>query len=103
MILTWGLVGLSAIGLGHSIYGCWLFYQLGRGCASGCPLVMGTRYARLLGFPNTYIAVAFFAGLIVWAAIRPAVPLWPVLAATGLSLLCSAYLAWVLLLKLRQT
>lgn len=66
---------------------------------------MSTRYARIFGFPNSVIAIAWFAALGGFAGARlggVAVPLWPVLAGSAASLLMSAFLAWALFAKLKR-
>jgi len=70
-----------------------------------CDLVMTTPYARVFGFPNAIIAAVYYAALVAFAALSLAgvrLPLWPALAAAGLSLVMSAYLAWALFAKLRR-
>jgi uncharacterized membrane protein len=66
--------------------------------------VLGSPDARVFGFPNASISLAYFAALIVFGALRWAkvpVPLWLALAASALSVLMSIYLA-TRLVRLRR-
>jgi uncharacterized membrane protein len=109
--LLWLLAGLAAAGLILSVYLTRMFIRVQRGhevkCVDGsCPIVMKTPYARSLGFPNFYLAIPFYAGLLVFAVLRLAgIAAWlfvPVAIAAGLSVVMSAYLAIALLVKLKQ-
>ena len=105
------LAGLAAAGIILSVYLTGVFLRVQRGqvvkCFDGsCPLVMKTPYARSLGFPNFYLAIPFYGGLLVFAVLRLAgLAAWllvPVAVAAALALVMSAYLAFMLLVKLRQ-
>ena len=109
--LVYLLCGLAAAGLVLSVYLTAMFLRVQRGqavkCFDGsCPLVMKTPYARSLGFPNFYLAIPFYGGLLVFAVLRLAgIAAWllvPVAVAAALALVMSAYLAFMLLVKLRQ-
>ena len=109
--LLWLLAGLAAAGLILSVYLTGMFLRVQRGqtvkCVDGsCPVVMKTPYARSLGFPNFYLAIPFYAGLLVFAVLRLAgLAAWlfvPVAVAAGLSVAMSVYLALALLIKLKQ-
>ena len=109
--LLWILTGLAAAGLVLSVYLTVMFLRVQRGqavkCVDGsCPVVMKTPYARSLGFPNFYLAIPFYAGLLVFAVLQLAgLAAWlfvPVAVAAALSLAMSAYLAFTLLVKLKQ-
>ena len=110
--LLYLLCGLTAAGLVLSVYLTAVFLRVQRGqavkCVDGsCPVVMKTPYARSLGFPNFYLAIPFYAGLLVFAVLRLAgLAAWlfvPVAVAVALSVAMSAYLAFTLLAKLKQT
>lgn len=103
------VAGLS--GLDLSVYLTAVFLRVQRGehvkCFDGsCPIVMQTPDARMLGFPNFYLAIPFYSVLVVFAGLRLAGHaewlFWPVAAAAGLSLAASVRLAYSLLVKLKQ-
>jgi uncharacterized membrane protein len=88
-----------------------MFVRVQRGqavkCVDGsCPIVMKTPYARSFGFPNFYVAIPYYAGLLMFAILRLAgLASWllvPVTIASGLAAAMSAWLAFALLVKLRQ-
>ncbi len=97
----WVLLLVSVAGLALSVYTTYVMSCAG----DSCDVVMTTPYARVFGFPNAVLAAVYYAALIAFAALRlagTALPLWPALAASGLSLVMSAYLAWALIAKLRR-
>jgi len=111
LTLTVILLCLGVSGLALSVYMTVIFLRVQRGQSAQCfdatcPMVMRTPYARTLGFPNTYLALLFYLALVVYSCLRLAgAEAWlfvPVAAATGLSLLMSAYLIYALLVKLKQ-
>jgi uncharacterized membrane protein len=110
-ILLWTLFLLGFWGIALSVYMTILFLRVQRGrevkCFdSACPIVMKTNYAQSLGFPNTYLAIPFYLGVAVFAALRlnGSAEGWfaPIAAASGLSVLMSVYLIYALLVKLKQ-
>ncbi len=111
MVLLWILLALGSAGAVLSIYMTGIFVRVMRGeqvkCIDEvCPIVMKTSYAQSFGFPNSYLAVPFYFTLVVFALLRIAgyAP-WlfvPVAAASALAAAMSAYLAWALLVKLKQ-
>jgi uncharacterized membrane protein len=104
MILDALLLVAAGFGLAVSVWTAW---AMGRPDRRGACPVMKTSFARTLGVPNAWPAALYFAGLAALAADRivrgPAFPLWPALAATGLALAMSAYLAWRLFFTLNET
>jgi uncharacterized membrane protein len=105
------LAGLAAAGVVLSVYLTVLFVRVRRGEAvkcvdNSCPIVMKTPYARSFGFPNFYLAIPFYAGLLAFAVLRlarfAAWLLWPVSIAAVLAFALSVYLAYALLAKLKQ-
>lgn len=104
MILDIPLIVLAFGGLANAVYAVRLTHR----CSNGsCSLVFGTKYARLLGFPNSYLGVGFYLGLMAFGIDRsirgPVLPLWPALAASAVGMLVSVYLAYILFLKLKET
>jgi uncharacterized membrane protein len=111
LVLPLVLLGLGLFGLVLSLYMTSIFVRVERGqavtCADGsCPIVMKTPYSRSLGFPNFYLAIPFYGGLVVFAVLRlvgcAAWLFFPVLVIAVLALAMSLYLAWSLLAKLKQ-
>ncbi|MBI3463207.1 MAG: hypothetical protein HY000_09130 [Planctomycetes bacterium] len=109
--LLYLLTGLAAVGIILSVYLTGVFLRVQRGLAvkcfdGSCPIVMKTPYARSLGIPNFYPAIPFYGGLLVFAVLRLAgFAAWlfvPVAVAAALALAMSAYLALMLLVKLKQ-
>ncbi len=71
-----------------------------------CDFVMSSRFARVFGFPNAALALAYNVALMAFASLRLAhiaVPLWPALAACAASLVMTAYLAFALLVRVKRT
>jgi uncharacterized membrane protein len=94
------LLGVSVASLALSLRTVYLMT-----CASSCDVVMSTPYARVFGFPNAALAAVYYAALIAFCGLRLAgiaVPWWPALAASGLSLVMTAYLAWALTFRVRR-
>jgi uncharacterized membrane protein len=105
------LLVLSLLGLLLSLYMTLIFVRVQRGeqvkCFDGaCPIVMKTTYAQSLGFPNSYLAIPFYAALSIYAAMRLAGQMeWmfmPVVITSAGSVLMSAYLVYALLVKLKR-
>ena len=105
------LLGLGVGGLVLAWYMTAVFVRVRRGesvrCVDGtCPVVMQTPYAQSLGFPNSYLAIPFYALVTLFAALQlTGQGGWlfvPVAAATALSVLMSAYLVYALLWKLQR-
>ncbi len=105
------LLALGAIGLVFTLYMTRVFMRVQRGeevhCVDGaCPIVMKTPDARTFGFPNFYLALPYYALLVIFASLRLAgLAPWllvPALVLSGLALTMSGYLAWSLLVKLKQ-
>jgi uncharacterized membrane protein len=58
--------------------------------------VLGSPDARVFGFPNAWISLAYFGALMSFGALRMAgipIPIWPALLAAALSVLMTIYLA----------
>ena len=110
----WGYCALLAtglLGMALSVYLTGVFLRVQRGeqvkCLDGaCPIVMQTPDARLLGFPNFYLAIPFYSLLVIFAVLQmlgfAAWLFWPVAVAAGLSLAASAWLVYSLLVKLKR-
>lgn len=105
------LLVMAVFGLALSAYMTVMFNRVQRGEAvkcidDSCPIVMKTSYARSLGFPNFYLAIPFYLALAVFAALQlVGLAAWlfvPVAIASGLALATSAWLAFALLIKLKQ-
>src|SRR6266496_2202528 len=110
-MLLWLLFALSVFGLVLSLYMTSIFVRVRKGeeveCIDEvCPIVMKTSYALAFGFPNSYLAVPFYAGLAVFALLRLAgyaAWLFPGVALASFGALAmSVYLAVALLVKLKQ-
>jgi uncharacterized membrane protein len=96
-----GLLATALLGVALSIH----TLRAMRCAAGSCDAVMSTRYARLFGFPNAWIALAYHAAVAAFAVARLAgarVPIEPVLVASAMSLVMSAVLAYLLVVKLRR-
>jgi uncharacterized membrane protein len=67
---------------------------------------MSSPDARLRGFPNAWISLFYFAGLIAFGIDRlargPVLPIWPVVAAAGLSVVMTLVLMYLLLIRMRR-
>ncbi len=105
-MLPWLLLGSSLAGLAWSVVG-WR-RQVKASCDTGaCDLVLSHPIGRTFGFPNSFLAIGYFLAMALFALDRsrpvPALPLWPALAASGASVLMSAYLAHALFFRLRRT
>ena len=105
------LLATGLCGLALSVYLTGVFLRVQRGepvkCFDGaCPIVMQTPDARMLGFPNFYLAIPFHSLLVIFAGLRivglAAWLFWPVAVAAGLSLAASAWLVYSLLVRLKQ-
>ncbi len=105
------LTGLAASGTALSIYMTVVFMRVQRAgevnCGDdSCSIVMKTPYARSLGFPNFYVAIPFYVALLLFGILRlfglAAWFLVPVTVTTAVALAMSAYLAYALLVKLKQ-
>src|SRR5436309_3075765 len=107
----WILLGLWGAGLALSVYMTRIFVRVRRGeeveCFDEvCPIVMKTSDALTFGFPNSFLAIPFYAGVAVFALVRLAgYAAWLLPAVTLASfgaLAMSIYLAVALLVKLKQ-
>lgn len=66
--------------------------------------VLGSPDARVFGFPNAWISLLYFGGLILFGTLqlqRHPIPIWPALVAAALSIVMTVYLA-TRLLRLRR-
>ena len=109
--LMYLLAGLAASGVVLSVYLTVTFIRVQRGQAvkcvdDSCPIVMKTPYARSLGFPNFYLAIPYYSGLLAFAVLRLAGLAawlhWPISIAAALAFAMSVYLTYALLARLKQ-
>jgi len=103
-------IALSAIGVANSLY--FIFAQYGgvsasRGAESGtCKTVLETRYSGVLGVPNSFFGLLFYAlvavvCLVSWRTGSPSLVPYAFVASM-LALLVSIYLAHALVYRLRM-
>jgi uncharacterized membrane protein len=111
VILVWALTTLAGSGLVLSLYLTVIFLSVrsrkNAGCLDGsCLAVMQTTYARSLGFPNLFLAIPYYGGLVAFVGLRMAgTAEWSVglaAAASALGLAMSGWLTFVLLVRLKQ-
>lgn len=100
MILHGTLLALALAGLALSVHAA---FRLQPRAAEGS--IFRTPYARVFGLPNSVISLVYFAAVAAFAGHRlafgPVLPVWPMVAAAGLSVVFSAYLAYRLFVTLR--
>src|SRR6266542_1069420 len=105
------LLALGGAGLALSVYMTRIFVRVRKGeeveCIDEvCPIVMKTSYALAFGFPNSYLAIPYYCALALFALARlagyAAWLFYPVAVASSLALVMSVYLAYALLVKLKQ-
>jgi uncharacterized membrane protein len=111
------IVLLSLGGLADALYFTFAYYGRIRGarwvpailCAregSNCVTVVQTRYARVLGPPNSLFGIVFYLALVGWAVPMPMLALrfpwliWALLASSGFTVVLGIYLIYALLRKL---
>jgi uncharacterized membrane protein len=107
-IPNWPLLGLALIGMGVAGYltvVSWTGQEVA-GCpvGSGCDIVLGSRWSKLLGLPTSIWGLLTFLGLAATAFIRQSYTHWKL--AWGLSLfglLYSVYLTTISLVVLEAT
>jgi uncharacterized membrane protein len=69
---------------------------------SNCVTVVQTPYARVFGVPNSLLGVVYYLVLILWAVAAPRVSAvrWPLIGASGSTVILGSYLIYSLRRKL---
>jgi uncharacterized membrane protein len=96
LLCIFGCIGLAA---------CYLFVRdekAGEQCEDGTCSVLGhTPYARLLGVPNWYFGILFYAAIIIVGIANISLVTLFGLAGSVLSIVFSIILVWSLIVKLK--
>jgi uncharacterized membrane protein len=91
-VLPIALIGLSGLGMLLSTE----TLRRMRGMKGRNDPVFGSSDARVFGFPNAWLSLAYFGALMAFGSLRLAkvpLPIWPALAAAALSIVMTIYLA----------